>query len=84
MELSSPGERLTHVDSVDHDGKVVLVATAADGSLLQSRTAAMCLLGATSISPRMRLTSMILERGDKRLPRPAVNIGYAFDFVSTK
>ena len=34
-----------------------------------------------ALVPRMRLTSQILTRGDKRLPRPLVNIGYAFDFL---
>lgn len=32
------------------------------------------------LAPRMRLTSEILERGETRLPRPVVNVGYAFDF----
>gem|GEM_PF-4990518 len=34
-----------------------------------------------ALVPRMRLSSQVLERGDTRLPRPLVNIGYAFDFV---
>lgn len=32
------------------------------------------------LAPRMRLTSEIRERGETRLPRPVVNVGYAFDF----
>lgn len=37
-----------------------------------------------ALVPRMRLTSQILERGDTRLPRPTVDIGYAFDFVEAE